>query len=114
MLPANPEVCVQGYVIGARELTKWCQTYFHRIIEEDIVRKLLCLAFVMLFPLAGFAAAGGMIAGTIKGPDGVPFKAAFVRARNVQTKITTLVLLNNQGKYSVDNLAPPSYEVSPT
>ncbi len=78
------------------------------------MRKLLCLAFVTLFPVAGFAAAGGTIAGTIKGPDGAPFRAAFVRARNVQTKTTTMVLSNNQGKYWADNLAPGSYEVSAT
>jgi virginiamycin B lyase len=75
------------------------------------MRKFLSLAFVSLFVFVGYAAAGGNIAGTIKGPDGVPFKAAFVRAQNVQNKIVTIVLSNAQGKYLVNNLAPGTYEV---
>jgi virginiamycin B lyase len=75
------------------------------------MRKFFSLAFISLFVFVGHAAAGGTIAGTIKGPDGAPFKAAFVRAQNVQTKMTTMVLSNSQGKYLVNNLAPGSYEV---
>ena len=63
------------------------------------MRKLLSLVVATLFPFAGYAATGGTIAGTIKGADGAAFKAAFVRARNVQTKVTTMVLSNAQGKY---------------
>jgi len=78
-------------------------------IQEDEMKKFLSLAFVSLFVSIGCAAAGGNIAGTIQGPDGTPFKAAFVRAQNVQTKMVTIVLSNAQGKYLVDNLAPGTY-----
>ena len=74
------------------------------------MKKFLKLVFISLFVSTGYAAAGGNIAGTIKGPDGSPFKAAFVRAQNVQTKMVTIVLSNAQGKYLV-NVAPGTYEV---
>jgi Carboxypeptidase regulatory-like domain len=75
------------------------------------MKKFLSLVFLSLFVSTGYAAAGGNIAGTIKGPDGAPFKAAFVRAQNVQTKMVTIVLSNAQGKYLVNNLTPGTYEV---
>src|ERR1700676_4537768 len=75
------------------------------------MRKILSLAFILLFVSTGYAATGGSIAGIINGPDGSAFKAAFVRAQNVQTKMITIVLSNPQGKYLVNNLAPGTYEV---
>jgi virginiamycin B lyase len=75
------------------------------------MKKFLSLVFVSLFVSIGCAAAGGNIAGTIQGPNGAPFKAAFVRAQNVQTKMVTIVLSNAQGKYLVNNLAPGTYEI---
>ena len=70
------------------------------------MRKLLGLAFISLLASVGHAAEGGRIAGTILGPDGAPFKAAFVRAMNMQSKMTTIVLSNRQGSYVLTNLAP--------
>src|SRR5216683_6529763 len=75
------------------------------------MKKFLSLAIISLFVSSGYAAAGGSIAGTIKGADGSPFKAAFVRAQNVQTKMVTIVLSNAQGKYLVNNLVPGTYDV---
>jgi len=75
------------------------------------MKKFLSLAFISLFGFTAHAAAGGNVAGTITTPDGSPFKAAFVRAQNVQTKMVTIVLSNAQGKYLVNNLAPGTYEV---
>src|ERR1700739_3134650 len=75
------------------------------------MKKFLGLIFISLFVSTGYAAAGGNIAGTIKGPEGLPFKAAFIRAKNVQPKMVTIVLSNAQGKYLVNNLAPGTYEV---
>jgi virginiamycin B lyase len=76
------------------------------------MRKFFVLAFLLSFVLVGYAIAGGAISGTVKGPDGAPFRAAFVRAQNVQTKMATTVLSDNQGKYRVNNLAPGAYDVS--
>jgi len=44
------------------------------------------------------------ISGTVTGPDGKPFRGAFVQARNLKTKITVSVLSDNAGRYRVENL----------
>src|ERR1019366_4272057 len=59
----------------------------------------------------GYAAPGGTLFGTIKGPDGAPFRAAFVRARNVNTKMTMMVLSDKDGQYFTDKLPAGTYEV---
>src|SRR5947199_9225445 len=52
------------------------------------------------------------LTGTVTGPDGAPFRAAFVQARNARTKITVSVLTNNQGQYRAENLGAGDYRVS--
>src|ERR1700691_36988 len=66
---------------------------------------------VLLFACAGYAAPASVVTGTIKGPDGAPFRAAFIRAENTKTHITMMVLSNNQGRYVTDSLAPGTYDV---
>src|ERR1700674_6075394 len=66
---------------------------------------------VLLFASLGHAAPGGTISGTIKGADGAPFRAAFVRAQNIKTGMTMMVLSDNQGKYWTDKLPSGTYEV---
>ena len=68
------------------------------------------LAALLVTPLA-YAVPGGTIAGSIKGADGAPFRAAFVRAQNVKTRMTMMVLSDNQGKYWTDKLPAGTYEV---
>ena len=51
------------------------------------------------------------ITGTVTGPDGKPFRGAFVQARNLKTKITVSVLSDNTGKYRVENLSPGEYRL---
>src|SRR5258707_11907287 len=51
------------------------------------------------------------ITGTVTGPDGAPFRAAFVQARNAKTKITVMVLSDNNGRYRIENLSAGDYEV---
>src|SRR5260370_41787093 len=60
------------------------------------------------------AALAATITGTITGPDGAPFRAAFVRVQNVKTKMTMMVLSDSRGKYWTDRLDPGTYEVSAT
>ena len=76
-------------------------------------KKILSLGglLALLCASSGYAATGGTVSGTIKGPDGVPFRAAFIRAENVQTKMTMIVLSDPQGKYYTDKLPPGKYEV---
>jgi len=57
------------------------------------------LGTISLLALAISTADAATITGTVKGPDGQPFRGAFVQARNAKTKITVNVLSDNQGRY---------------
>ena len=72
--------------------------------------QLLCFVWAFLF-VTGFARAG-TISGTVNGPDGAPFKGAFVEAQNVKTKITFIVLSDPQGRYQIENLLAGQYAVN--
>jgi virginiamycin B lyase len=75
------------------------------------ILKPLTLASVIA-AVAGIACAGAAtIVGTVTGPDGKPFRGAFVQARNLKTKITVSVLSDNAGKYHVDNLPEGDYRL---
>jgi virginiamycin B lyase len=62
--------------------------------------------------LASSAADAATITGTVTGPDGAPFRAAFVQARHAGLKMTVSVLSDNQGRYVVENLPAGDYELS--
>ena len=51
------------------------------------------------------------VAGTVTGPDGGPFRGAFVQARNAKTKITVSVLSDPQGRYQIENLPAGDYRL---
>jgi len=51
------------------------------------------------------------ITGIVTGPDGKPFRGAFVQARNLKTKITVSVLSDSAGRYRVENLSPGEYRL---
>ena len=70
---------------------------------------LALLGFSIAF--LGPAGYGATVTGTVKGPDGAPFKAAFVQAQNVKSHITTYVLSDDQGRYQVDKLPAGEYRV---
>src|SRR5579871_3037973 len=62
--------------------------------------------------VSGFACAdAATITGTVTGPDGRPFRAAFVQARNLATKITVSVLSGNAGSYRIENLPAGDYRL---
>ena len=69
------------------------------------------LTTVLLMACSGSWAFGATVTGTVKGPDGAPFKGAWVQAQNKKTRITVNVLSNKEGRYHVDNLAEGSYDV---
>jgi hypothetical protein len=54
---------------------------------------------------------GATITGTVTGPDGAPFRASFVQARNAKTKITVVVVSDNAGRYRIENLPAGDYQV---
>src|SRR3954469_14612873 len=58
---------------------------------------------------AAWSADAATITGTITGPDGAPFRAAFVQARHQGQKMTVSVLTDNQGRYVVENLPAGDY-----
>src|SRR3954470_11804854 len=58
---------------------------------------------------AASAADAATLTGTVTGPDGAPFRAAFVQARHAGLKMTVSVLTDNQGKYIVENLPAGDY-----
>jgi virginiamycin B lyase len=69
------------------------------------------IAFLSLVATASLAPAA-TITGTVTGPDGAPFRGAFVQARNAATHITVSVLSNAQGHYQVPDLAAGDYRLS--
>ena len=70
------------------------------------------VVLVILLTSFANAAHGGVISGTVKGPDGSAFKGAFVRAQSAKTKITVNVLSDRQGAYRIQNLDPGEYQVT--
>ena len=52
------------------------------------------------------------ITGTVKGPDGAAFRAAFVQARNTVMKMTVSVLSDNDGRYVIESLPAGDYRLS--
>src|SRR6202163_1345790 len=70
------------------------------------------LGTLCLIALSASVADAATITGTVTGPDGAPFRAAFVQARNAATKITVSVLSDTQGHYQVPDLAPGDYRLS--
>ena len=62
-------------------------------------------------PGLGFGHACATVTGTVKGPDGTPFRGAFVQAQHAGTKITTSVLSDRQGRYRFDNLSAGTYQL---
>src|SRR5580700_8418541 len=71
------------------------------------IPKILALISATIF-LVTFAH-GATITGTVKGPDGVPFKGAFVQAQNTKSKITVNVLSHKDGGYRVEDLPAGEY-----
>ncbi len=64
-------------------------------------KALFSLTLTAFLALPTFAAT---ITGSVKGPDGKPFMAAFVIAENTQNKMTVNVLSDAQGRYHINNL----------
>jgi virginiamycin B lyase len=75
---------------------------------------LRALGLVLVFAAFSYGASVGTISGTVKGPDGSPFRGAFVRAQNEKSKVTVSVLSDKQGKYRIQNLTEGKYQVRAT
>src|ERR1700733_6045956 len=76
------------------------------------MQRLAPLGVLGLFVLGSSFADAATLTGTVTGPDGTAFRAAFVQARNAKTKITVSVLSDNQGHYRAENLGAGDYRLS--
>ena len=61
--------------------------------------------------LPGSLALGATVTGTVKAPDGAPFRGAFVQAQNSNTKIMVSVLSDRLGQYRIENLPAGPYQL---
>ena len=75
-------------------------------------RLLLSTAFVASLMFCAAAPEAATLTGTVTGPDGQPFRGAFVQARNAKTKITVSVLTGRDGKYKAPELGAGDYRVT--
>src|ERR1700688_643686 len=79
---------------------------------EMAMKNIFCTTFLaFLLATSAHASPGGDISGIVKGEDGAPFRAAFVRAQNVKTKMLMMVLTDNQGQFRTDSLPAGTYVV---
>ena len=69
------------------------------------------VAILTLALLPGSPAFGATVAGTVKAPDGAPFRGAFVQAQNSTTKIMVSVLSDKAGQYRIENLPAGQYQL---
>src|SRR5262245_59326467 len=69
------------------------------------------LGAVAFAPVLASPVHAATIAGMVKGPDGAPFRGAFVQAQHAGTKITTSVLSDRQGRYRIENLPAGAYQL---
>ena len=80
-----------------------------RSISRVKCSKLMIVVLTLLWitPLSH----AGTITGTVLGPDGEPYRGAFISAQNLKTKISTMVLSQKDGRYHIDNLPVGAYDV---
>jgi virginiamycin B lyase len=51
------------------------------------------------------------VTGTVKSPDGTPYRGAFIQAQNSATRIMVSVLTDKTGRYRIENLAAGQYQL---
>jgi len=79
-----------------------------------MIRLLKVVALAVFCAAAAYGATDATISGVVKDPSGAPFRGAFVRAQNQQSKISVNVLTDAQGLYRIKNLAPGEYQLRVT
>jgi virginiamycin B lyase len=72
---------------------------------------LKALGFAMLAAMLAAAAHAATVSGVVKGPDGAPFKGAFVISQNTSNRISVSVLSDKDGRYHIPDLPAATYEV---
>ena len=69
------------------------------------------LALIALIGLFVTIVSAATVTGTIKGPDGAPFKGAFVQAQSTSLNMMMSVLSDKQGHYKLENLPASEYQI---
>ena len=75
------------------------------------MRSLAPLGMLGFVIFASSCADAATISGTVTGPDGAPFRGAFVQARHAGLKMTVSVLSDNQGHFYAENLPAGEYRL---
>ena len=94
---------------GLKTLLRNDLTASLRLTEAAMPRTLKLSGLLSAIILIATFARGATITGVVKGPDGAPFKGAFVQAQNTKTKITINVLSHKDGVYRVQDLPAGEY-----
>jgi hypothetical protein len=69
------------------------------------------LVVISLTGLFVTIASAATVTGTVKGPDGAPFKGAFVQAQSTSLNMMMSVLSDKQGHYKLENLPASEYQI---
>src|SRR5690349_21730629 len=77
----------------------------------ETMRAVLSLSATTLLLLSS-AAPAATVTGMVKGPDGTPFRGAFVQAQDTATNIQTSVLTDRTGRYRIPNLTAGTYQLT--
>ena len=72
---------------------------------------LTILRFSMLVILSASSGYAATITGIVKGPDGAPFKGAFVIAQNSSNRMSVTALSDKNGRYRIPDLPAASYDL---
>src|ERR1700730_14879765 len=75
------------------------------------MQSLARLGVLGIFALTASYADAATMTGTVTGPDGTGFRAAFVRASPAGLHMTVSVLSDNEGRYTIENLPAGDYRV---
>jgi streptogramin lyase/cytochrome c5 len=78
---------------------------------RSLARSLPALGILGFAIFASPFADAATISGTVTGPDGAPFRGAFVQARHAGLKMTVSVLSDNQGHFFAENLPAGEYRL---
>src|SRR5260370_39478748 len=85
------------------------QNVLHPKTRGSAMRSLAPLGMLGFVIFASPFADAATISGTVTGPDGAPFRGAFVQARHAGLKLTVSVLSCNQGRFLAQNLPAGEY-----
>ena len=70
------------------------------------------LSLLAAIALSTPAALSATVSGSVKGPEGTPFKGAFVEFQNTQNRVTFNTLSHADGAYKIENLPAGTYNVA--